>query len=125
MIENRDGSFVAVFAFDEIDLTTEPSILGSRPIVLVSQGDFRVDADLDGSGGKGSRIVQGQGVVGGGMEVMPIARKRLEFLSMAKAPEGASETVQEAMTAVPAEVALAVLVAKGPVQEERFMETSF
>lgn len=57
---------VVVFAFLDVDLTTAPTIVGSRPIVIVSQGDIRIAADIDLSGGNGSHTSHGVGVAGGG-----------------------------------------------------------
>ena len=64
--QNPDGSFVAVFAFLDIDLTTEPSISGSRPFVLVSQDDLRIATDLEIRGRNGTHTNHGEGRVGGG-----------------------------------------------------------
>ena len=65
LAQNDDGSSVAVFAFSDIDLTTAPTIVGSRPFVFVSKGDFTLSTDLIVSGGNGAHTEQGQGVAGG------------------------------------------------------------
>ncbi|MEM7791727.1 MAG: hypothetical protein AAF546_10025 [Verrucomicrobiota bacterium] len=64
--QNADGSVVAVFAFDSINLATSPAISGSRPIVLISTSDFTISTKLDVRGGSGGHAQQGSGVAGGG-----------------------------------------------------------
>ncbi|MGB0371555.1 MAG: chondroitinase-B domain-containing protein [Opitutales bacterium] len=70
--KNPDGSEVVVFVFDEIDLTTAPVFVGSRPLVLASRGNIRIDTDLDVSGGDGTHGTssngggRGIGILGGG-----------------------------------------------------------
>ena len=63
---NKDGSTVAVFTFDDVDLTTQPRIEGSRPIIIMSRNDLRVATTIDLSGGHGIHQTQGSGIVGGG-----------------------------------------------------------
>lgn len=65
LVENQDGSFIALFAFLDVDLTTQPIIIGTRPLMLVSQGSLRLAADLLLAGGNGTHTVQGNGVAGG------------------------------------------------------------
>ncbi|MEJ6569379.1 MAG: hypothetical protein QNL80_10970 [Akkermansiaceae bacterium] len=66
LVTNQDGSLVVVFAFLAIDLTTEPTFVGSRPLVLASQGDLRIATDLVVSGSNGAHTEQGEGIAGGG-----------------------------------------------------------
>ena len=66
LVANDDGSLVAVFAFQDVDLTTAPTIVGSRPLVIASQGDLRIATDLIVSGSNGAHTAQGSGVAGGG-----------------------------------------------------------
>ncbi len=63
---NDDGSLVAVFAFDDIDLTTPPLIRGSLPIVIMSRGDLRVATEISVKGVDGSHKTHGTGAAGGG-----------------------------------------------------------
>ncbi|MGJ8652310.1 MAG: DUF4955 domain-containing protein [Opitutaceae bacterium] len=63
---NDDGSLVAVFPFLDVDLTTAPTIAGSRPIVIMSKADLRVDTDINVDGAKGAHTVHGVGISGGG-----------------------------------------------------------
>jgi len=63
---NTDGSLIAIFAFSDIDLTSEPTITGSRPLAIASQNNLRIDTDLSVEGGNGSHTVHGAGVAGGG-----------------------------------------------------------
>ncbi|MDB4619665.1 hypothetical protein OAG79_00035 [Akkermansiaceae bacterium] len=66
LVANQDGSLVVVFSFLDIDLTTEPTIVGSQPLVLASQGDLRIATDLVVSGSNGAHTEQGEGIAGGG-----------------------------------------------------------
>ena len=63
---NEDGSLIAVFAFSDVDLTTEPTITGSRPLAIASQNNLRIDTDLSVEGDNGAHTVQGEGIAGGG-----------------------------------------------------------
>lgn len=63
---NEDGSLVAVFCFFDVDLVIEPTIIGSRPLVIISQGSLRIDTDLVLNGTNGAHTEQGIGVAGGG-----------------------------------------------------------
>ncbi len=63
---NNEGSFVAVFPFQEIQLTNQPTILGSRPLALVSQGDLLIASTINVRGGDGRHTVHGEGLAGGG-----------------------------------------------------------
>ncbi len=66
LVETRDSTSVALFAFQDIDLTEEPAVIGSRPLVLVSQSDLRIAANLVVKGGDGTHTTPGEGVAGGG-----------------------------------------------------------
>ena len=63
---NEDGSTVAAFTFDDVDLTIQPTIEGSRPIIIMSRNDLRVATIIDLSGGDGIHQSQGSGIAGGG-----------------------------------------------------------
>lgn len=63
---NDDGSLVAVFPFLGVDLTMPPIITGSRPIVIMSKADLRIDTDINVDGSKGGHLIHGVGVSGGG-----------------------------------------------------------
>lgn len=63
---NDDGSLVAVFPFLDIDLTTSLTISGSRPFLLMSEGDLRIATNINGIGGNGGHAAHGVGLVGAG-----------------------------------------------------------
>ncbi|MCP5538258.1 MAG: hypothetical protein H7A51_18750 [Akkermansiaceae bacterium] len=63
---NPDGSEVAVFVFSSINMVNAPTLTGSRPLVLVAEGDLSLDSTLNVAGGSGSHKVGGSGVAGGG-----------------------------------------------------------
>ncbi|MEP4079413.1 hypothetical protein [Haloferula sp.] len=66
LVDNGDGTFVAVFAFLDFELTTSPIIVGSQPLVFVSQGDLRIVTDVVVKGGNGAHTTHGMGIAGGG-----------------------------------------------------------
>ena len=63
---NRDGSLVAIFAFNNINLQTPPIIIGTYPIVIMSHNDITIGATVDTSGGNGIHQSHGLGRAGGG-----------------------------------------------------------
>ncbi|WOO41028.1 LamG-like jellyroll fold domain-containing protein [Rubellicoccus peritrichatus] len=62
---NQDNSEVAVFNFENIDLTASPTVTGNRPLILMSQGDLRLATSINVNGGVGGHTVHGVGVAGG------------------------------------------------------------
>jgi hypothetical protein len=63
---NKDGSLMAVFSFHDVDLATQPAITGSRPFVLMSEGDLRITVNVSVKGGNGAHTTHGTGIAGGG-----------------------------------------------------------
>ncbi|MEM9446319.1 MAG: hypothetical protein AAGA18_13325 [Verrucomicrobiota bacterium] len=63
---NSDCSTIAIFSFEDVNFATEPHIIGSRPLIIMSKKDMLIDTIITVEGAKGSHAAHGIGVAGGG-----------------------------------------------------------